>query len=263
VEHSGSEPGNEQIVVLATHGVTVQFGGVQALTDVSMSIRSGSVCGLIGPNGAGKTTLFDVLSGVRPPRSGGVELAGVDITQRSATWRARHGVRRTFQRQQVFGGLTVEDNVLTALEWHGGGGGMVADMLNLPSRRRRERERRSQVRAALEGSRIDSMRDVPAGSIPIGAARELEVARAVVDRPSVLLLDEPTSGLDESERDRLGEIIQAERARGTAVVLVEHDVEFVMAQCDRIVVLNLGQVIAEGTPAQIRSHEAVRAAYLS
>ncbi|HRE02518.1 MAG TPA: ABC transporter ATP-binding protein [Ilumatobacteraceae bacterium] len=250
-------------VALATRGVSVQFGGVRALDDVTISIGRGEVCGLIGPNGAGKTTLFDVLSGVRSPKLGRIELHGEDVTDKSATWRARNGMRRTFQRQQVFGGLTVEDNVLTALEWEGGGGGFLADMIASPARRRRERNRRAQVRNVLSTFRVDSMRDDAAGTVPIGAARELEVARAIVARPSVLLLDEPTSGLDESERDRLGEIIQAERSRGTAVVLVEHDVEFVMAQCDRIVVLNLGEVIADDVPAEIRKNPAVLAAYLS
>jgi branched-chain amino acid transport system ATP-binding protein len=250
-------------VVLATEAVSVQFGGVQALRDVTITVRRGEVCGLIGPNGAGKTTLFDVLSGVRPPRSGRVLLNGQDVTGRSATWRARHGVRRTFQRQQVFGGLSAEDNVVTALEWRGGGGGLLADMVAWPTRRRRERERRVQARHALEACRIDSLGDEAAGTLPIGAARELELARAVVDEPVVLLLDEPTSGLDESERDRLGEIIQHERSRGTAIVLVEHDVEFVMNQCDRIAVLNLGELIADDTPAEIRKHPKVLAAYLS
>src|SRR4051812_6775410 len=203
----------ERPVVLATHGVGVQFGGVQALIDVSIAVGHAEICGLIGPNGAGKTTLFDVLSGVRPPRSGRVLLDGVDVTNRSATWRARNGVRRTFQRQQVFGGLNAEDNVLTALEWRGGGGGLIADMVAWPGRRRRERERRAEARQALAAFHIESMSDDAAGTLPIGAARELELARAVVDHPTVLLLDEPTSGLDEAERDRLGVIIQEERDR--------------------------------------------------
>ena len=249
-------------VVLETSGVTVQFGGVLALREVSMSVHRGEVCGLIGPNGR-EDDLFDVLSGVRPPKSGRVLLHGEDVTSRSPTWRARHGVRRTFQRQQIFGGLTVEDNVLTALEWHGGGGGLVADLVASPRRRTLERsDGRALARCSSTCASTRSATPTRRRSRS-APARELEIARAIVDEPTVLLLDEPTSGLDEPERDRLGGIIQAEHERGTAVVLVEHDVEFVMAQCDRIVVLNLGEVIADGTPAEVRKDERVVAAYLS
>src|ERR1700755_1147659 len=126
--------------VLEAKDIVVRFGGVHALRGVDLTVEPGEVCGLIGPNGAGKTTLFDVLSGTTLPTSGTVRLDGIDVTRRSATWRARHGLRRTFQRQQIFGSLSVEDNVLAALEWHGGGGGLAGDLLGLPSRRRRERE---------------------------------------------------------------------------------------------------------------------------
>ena len=172
-------------------------------------------------------------------------------------------MRRTFQRQQMFGGLCVEDNVLTALEWRGGGGGFAADLVAAPGRRRRGANGGRGRGRVLAELRIDRLGGEPASSVPIGAARELEIARAIVDEPSVLLLDEPTSGLDEHERDRLGEILQDQRRRGTAVVLVEHDVEFVMAQCDRIVVLNLGAVIADADPATIRNDPKVLGAYLS
>ena len=127
---------------LSAAGVSVRFGGVTAVADVSIDARAGEVLGLIGPNGAGKTTLFDVLSGIRSPTSGRIVYEGADITKRSPTWRSRHGIRRTFQRQQMFGWLSVEDNVLVALEWRGGGGGLLADLAGLPTRRRRERERR-------------------------------------------------------------------------------------------------------------------------
>src|SRR4051794_14949113 len=120
------------VPVLAVDQVSVRFGGVTALSAVSFDVRPGEVCGLIGPNGAGKTTLFDVLSGIRVPTAGTVRLDGRDVTRRSATWRSRQGIRRTFQRQQMFGWLSVEDNVLMALEWRGGGGGMVGDLLALP-----------------------------------------------------------------------------------------------------------------------------------
>jgi branched-chain amino acid transport system ATP-binding protein len=249
--------------ILATNGVTVTFGGVKALSAVSVSFAPGEVCGLIGPNGAGKTTLFDCLSGVRAPTAGTVLFEGQEIGGRSATWRARHGIRRTFQRQQTFGWLTVEENLLVALEWRGGGGGLAADLLRLPSRLLREKERRSRAEQVLELCGIGDLRHEPAANLPIGRARMVEMARAVVDKPRVLLLDEPTSGLEESETDNLGEVMQrVRREEGCAVVLVEHDVGFVMRQCDRIVVLNLGAVIADDVPDVIRNDPAVGAAYL-
>ena len=249
-------------VALRAQDIVVRFGGVHALSAVSLSVAPSEICGLIGPNGAGKTTLFDVLSGTTMPSSGLVTLDGVDVTSRSATWRARHGIRRTFQRQQVFGSLSVEDNVLTATEWHGGGGGLPADLLALPGRRRREGPRREAVRRVLEDCGLTDLKDEPAGTLPIGICRMIELARAVVDEPDVLLLDEPTSGLEESETAHLGEVIARVAARGTAVVLVEHDVGFVMRLCHRIVVLHLGSVIAEGTPEEIQRDAAVGAAYL-
>jgi len=248
---------------LALEDVTVRFGGITALSDVSLSVPTGEVLGLIGPNGAGKTTLFDVISGVRVPEHGRVALEGVDITHLSAVGRARRGLRRTFQRVQTFGWLSVEDNVLTALEWHGGGGGMLADLISLPTRRRREHERRSRVAEVLERCGLSTVAKEPAGSLPIGLARMVEVARAIVDAPKVLLLDEPTSGLEEAEADRLGELIQQMgRDDSCAVVLVEHDVGFVMRQCHRIVVLDLGRVLAVGNPKEIQANPAVRTAYL-
>jgi branched-chain amino acid transport system ATP-binding protein len=243
--------------------VTVRFGGVTALDHVSIEAGAGEVLGLIGPNGAGKTTLFDVFSGIRPPTSGQVVLDGLDVTGRSATWRSRHGIRRTFQRQQMFGWLTVEENVLVALEWRGGGGGLLADLAALPTRRRRERDRRLRSDAALEACGLLALRAEPAGKLPIGRARMVEMARAIVDEPRVLLLDEPTSGLEEADTRSLGESIQRVcRDTGCAVVLVEHDVGFVMDQCHRVVVLDLGTVIATGTPGEIRHNRAVQDAYL-
>jgi ABC-type branched-subunit amino acid transport system ATPase component len=164
---------------------------------------------------------------------------------------------------QTFGWLTVEDNVLSALEWEGGGGGMMADLVAFPTRRRREKRRREQVDRVLEECGLTAVRNESAGSLPIGLARMVEVARALIAEPKVLMLDEPTSGLDEAEAERLGERIQAVRAGGEcAVILVEHDVGFVMQQSDRIVVLDLGEVLATGTPAEIQQNPAVRAAYL-
>ena len=249
--------------ILEAHTVTMAFGGVRALAEVSVSFAAGEICGLIGPNGAGKTTLFDCLTGIRRPTSGSIRYCGEEVTGRSAPWFARQGMRRTFQRQQIFGWLPVEDNVLVALEWRGGGGGLAADLLSLPSRRSRERERRARVDEVLERCGLEALRLEPAANLPIGQARMVELARAVVDRPKVLLLDEPTSGLEESEVENLAIVVRRLcEEEGCAVVLVEHDVGFVMRECHRVVVLNLGCIIANDVPEVVRADPAVREAYL-
>ncbi len=248
--------------VLAVRGVTKRFGGLAALSDVSLSVAGGEICGLIGPNGAGKTTLFDVISGITPPTSGQVELDGHVVTGQLPERRAQAGVRRTFQRTQLYGRLSVEDNVLAAMEWRGGGGGLAGDLLALPGRRRRERDRRGEAERVLDACGILGLRDQPAGSLPIGQARLVELARAIADQPRVVLLDEPTSGLSADQADRFAEQMHRLRADGVAVLLVEHDVRFVMAHCDRIVVLNLGTVLASGTPEEVQADPVVRAAYL-
>jgi branched-chain amino acid transport system ATP-binding protein len=265
-----AEPGTESTpparrddVVLRAIDVSVRFGGVAALDGVSLDAGTGEIVGVIGPNGAGKTTLFDVLSGIRAPTSGRITYRGEDVTSRSPTWRSRRGIRRTFQRQQMFGWLTVEENVLVALEWRGGGGGLLADLVASPTRRRRERARRARSDEVLDLCGLDEVRAQPAGKLPIGRARMVEMARAIVDEPNVLLLDEPTSGLEEAESVSLGASMQRVcRERDCAVVLVEHDVGFVMQHCDRIVVLNLGEVIASGSPDEVRGDPAVQEAYL-
>ncbi|MGW2142703.1 ABC transporter ATP-binding protein [Nonomuraea bangladeshensis] len=245
--------------MLAIEGVSVAFGGVRALEEVSFEVPEGQVCGVIGPNGAGKTTLFDVVSGLRRPDAGRVRLRGRDLTGTSPAARARAGVRRTFQRTQVFGRLTVADNVLAALDWHGGGGGLVADLAGWPGRRRRERERRERVAEVLELCGLTPLREAYAAALPVGRRRLVELARALADRPALLLLDEPTSGLDAAQTARLAEVV---RALETTVLLVEHDMGFVMDVCDRVVVLDLGRVIAAGAPAAVREDPVVRAAYL-
>lgn len=250
--------------ILEAVSVTQRFGGVTAVDGVSLNVDAGTVHGLIGPNGAGKTTFFDCIAGVQKPLEGTVLLDSVDVTGESSVQRARRGLRRTFQRQQVFGWLSVEDNVLLALEWHGGGGGMVGDLLQLPSRRRRERERRARTDQILELCGLIELRKEPAGGLSIGKLRRVELARAIVDSPRLLLLDEPTSGLEDSETDQLGEIILGLReTQECGVLLIEHHIPFVMKYSDELSVLELGRVIAHGTPDQMMQSEVVREAYLA
>ena len=249
--------------VLQCRAVRVQFGGVVAVDGVDLDVAEGEICGLMGPNGAGKTTLFDTVSGVRRPTSGRIMFLGADVTTSSAVARARLGMRRTFQRQQPFGWLSVEDNILAALEWRGGGGTFLADLVGLRPRRRLERTRRDRVDEIIDQCGLEDVRAESAGTLPIGRARMVELARAVVDRPRLLLLDEPTSGLQASETARLGDVVQQLRSNdGCSVLLVEHDVPFLMRHCDRVTVLQYGAVIGDGTPDEVRVDGAVRAAYL-
>ncbi|MGV9885244.1 ABC transporter ATP-binding protein [Streptomyces sp. NPDC003006] len=249
--------------VLEAVGVGVRFGGVRALDGVGVAVRPGEICGLIGPNGAGKTTLFDVLSGIRRPDRGRVLSGGTDITRRSPVWRARHGMRRTFQRQQLFGQLTVADNLVVAQEWRGGGGGFVADLLASPTRRAYEVRRRERADAVLRECGLDALAGQYAGALPVGRARMVELARAVADPPAVLLLDEPAAGMTDDEIGHLMSVIRhLADEQGCAVLLVEHNVAFVMELCARVVVLDLGRVLAEGTASQVRADPKVRDAYL-
>jgi len=249
--------------LLEVRDIVVRFGGVSAINEASLGVAPGEVCGLIGPNGAGKTTMFDVISGIRVPQRGSVLLNGTDITGWSPIKRSHAGMRRTFQVVQMFAWLSVLDNVTAALDWEGGGGGFMADLVAFPTRTRLNRQRRDRARAALDACGLTAIADKSAGSLPIGLARMVELARATVNDPRVILLDEPTSGLDKTESQRLADrirVISSESKCG--VLLVEHDMDFLMRQCDRVVVLNLGQILAEGTPEQIRANPAVRAAYL-
>jgi branched-chain amino acid transport system ATP-binding protein len=255
-----SPPSGDGLVV---RGVGVSFSGVIALRDVSMEVRRGEVLGLIGPNGAGKTTFFDVVTGLRPPERGSIYFDGDDITAKSAVKRSRAGIRRTFQRQQVFGRLTVEENLLTATEWHGGGGGILADLVAFPPRKRIERRRREAINDVIQMCGLEPVRHLMAGSLPIGTARMVELGRALAESPALLLLDEPTSGLGGAEVEHLSNVIhRLKNELSCAILLVEHDITFVMSHCDRIVVLQLGEVLAQGTPAEIQANPEVRNAYL-
>jgi branched-chain amino acid transport system ATP-binding protein len=231
-------------MALVLDSIEVHFGGVAAVAGASLRAEPGRVTGLIGPNGAGKTTLFNVVSGMITPNDGRVELDGRDLTQTAPHRRARLGVARTFQRLELFGSLSVFDNVRVAAEIAGrpAPGAVAASLLE-------------RVGIAEHAGRV-------AGDLPTGTARLVEVTRALAIDPCVLLLDEPASGLDEEETVRLGELLQSLAADGLAVLLVEHDMELVMNICDVVYVLDVGVVIASGPPEEVRRDAAVVKAYL-
>jgi branched-chain amino acid transport system ATP-binding protein len=250
--------------VLSVDSITVRFGGVTALDDVSLDLHVGEVLGIIGPNGAGKTTLFDVISGVLAPSSGIVRLNTRDVSRERAVFRARRGIRRTFQRQQIFEWLTVEENVRIALDWrrHLFGRslrlrpdpGVWPDQLAV-------RDGKDAIRSALSLCGLEHMASQGARSLPIGQARMLELARAIVDGPRVLLLDEPTSGLDSVGIGRLEEVIRRITNMGTAVLLVEHDVRFVFRRSDFLIMLDTGRVVEQGTPRALTRSPTILRAY--
>ncbi|MEU9350569.1 ATP-binding cassette domain-containing protein [Streptomyces griseoloalbus] len=231
--------------LLRAEEVSVSFGGRRALDTVTLDAEAGRVTGLIGPNGAGKSTLFDVVCGLRRPGTGRVLLDGRDVTREGPARRARRGLARTFQHLELFGRLTVRDNLLVAAE--------------LGSGRRHAARTADRV---LERLALTDLADAPADGLPTGAARLVEVARALVLEPKVLLLDEPAAGQDGEETGRFAGLLRSLAAEGTAVLLVEHDMSLVMTVCDTVHVLDLGTVVASGPPARIRHDATVLAAYL-
>jgi len=256
---SSPEPGPAP--VLEGRDVTVAFGGLVALEAVSVAVPPAGIVGLIGPNGAGKTTLFSVLSGLLRPRSGRVLIDGIDATRTSPQDRARRGLARTFQRLELFGELTVREHLVVARRVRARQSRFWSDVLGL-GRRAPEGED-SAVDELLGALGLEAVADRPASSLPLGTGRLVEVARAVASDPRVLLLDEPSSGLDVHETAQLARVLGQLRAdRGTALLLVEHNVELVLDLADRVTVLDFGKVIAEEEPAGIRSSAVVQAAYL-
>jgi branched-chain amino acid transport system ATP-binding protein len=229
---------------LAVEEITVRFGGVTALGGVGLSADAGAVTGLIGPNGAGKTTLWNVITGLQRADAGRVLLDGEDISGLRAHERARLGIARTFQRLEMFGSLSVRDNLLVAAE---------AAHVDAPL---------DVVDALLERVGLSRLAGARGADLPTGTARLVELGRALAGRPKVLLLDEPSSGLNDEESDRFGDLLLELADEGLAVLLVEHDVELVMRVCSYIHVLDFGRIIARGTPAEVRADEAVQAAYL-
>ena len=239
------------MAILEVSGISMAFGGNRVLEEVSIAVDEGMVTGLIGPNGAGKTTLFNIVSGLLDPTGGRVVLAGSDVTKAGPAARARKGLSRTYQQLELFTSLSVRDNVRVAGEIRNAWG------------------RRFRINVAAETDRVmtllglDDVADREVGDLPTARARIIEVARALMTKPRVLLLDEPASGQTEAETAAFGRLLsQLVAEDGLAVCLVEHDVSLVMGVCGTIHVLDYGQIIASGPPEMIRLEPAVIDAYL-
>ena len=231
--------------------VSVRFGGLAALSDVSLSATEGAITGLIGPNGAGKTTLFNVVTGMQRPNAGTVRLDGQDFRGLSSYRRARRGLGRTFQRLELFGTLTVAENI-----------GVAASITLRGVARARSRAIHEMREELLDRLGLRSVANDRADTLPTGTGRIVELARALATRPKVLLLDEPAAGQDTDETERFSEVLRNLANDGLAILLVEHDMELVMNVCHSVVVLDYGRVICTGTSAEVRADPQVQAAYL-
>lgn len=247
--------------LLAIKNISKNFGGIAALNHVSFGIESGRINGLIGPNGAGKTTLFNLISGVFRPTNGEIVFKGKGIHHLPPHQIAAHGIARTFQNVRLFPNLSVLENVMVG-SYLRTKTNIVTAALRLPHTAREEETSRFEAERLLEFVGLSNYKEHSAAALPFGQQRLLEVARALATGPELLLLDEPAAGLSIPERVGLADLIKNIQKKGITILLVEHDMGLVMKVCERIVVLEFGSKIAEGSPEEIRSDPRVIAAYL-
>jgi branched-chain amino acid transport system ATP-binding protein len=247
--------------LLQTEKLSCRFGGLVAVSGVDLSIKTGHVHGLIGPNGAGKTTFLNLISGHTRQVSGSISFDGKNVGDMSAERRAAAGIRRTFQNLRLFREMTALENVMIGLHANTASE-IFHSLLRTRKQRQEERDIADRAQEALDFIGLAQSRDAVAGALPYGHQRLLEIARAIVARPKLILLDEPAAGLNGAEAGRLVGLIRRIQVTGITVMLVEHHMEVVMRACDRITVLNYGKKLADGSPADIRDHSGVIEAYL-
>jgi ABC-type branched-subunit amino acid transport system ATPase component len=247
--------------LLEVSAATKRFGGLAALDGVDFQVQAGRIYGIIGPNGAGKSTFVNVCTGVYRPTAGTILLQGEDVTGRPPHYRSRRGMARSFQNLMLFAEATVLDNVLAAAEVRHCRG-FTATILGTPSARTARAAALAEAEQWLAFMGLEDRRDDLAGGLPAGSQRQLEIARALATDPRILFLDEPAAGLSDDEKSALMDAVRRLAERGIAIVLIEHNMPFVMGLCESIMVLNFGRKIAEGTPAEIISDEQVIEAYL-
>lgn len=250
------------MALLEVSNLGIAFGGLQAVDKVDLRLEKGGLYGLIGPNGAGKTTVFNMLTGVYKPTEGDIILDGINITGQSPASIAKAGIARTFQNIRLFKDMTVLDSVKVGLH-NQIRYSTLAGLLRLPSYYEREREMRGRAMSLLKIFNLEEEAKQPASSLPYGKQRKLEIARALATTPKLLLLDEPAAGMNPNETAELMETIKFVREHfDVAILLIEHDMSFVMGLCEHIVVLDYGRIIAQGDPQQVRNDPKVIAAYL-
>ena len=248
-------------VVLNVQGVSKRFGGLQALSDVGITIRKGQVYGLIGPNGAGKTTFFNVLTGLYIPDGGSFELGGQPYKPSAVHEVAKAGIARTFQNIRLFADMTVLENVMVGRHIRSRSG-LLGAIFRTPGFKLEEAATRQRAHELLIYVGIAELADYKARTLSYGDQRRLEIARALATEPQLLALDEPAAGMNATEKVQLRTLIERIRQDGKTILLIEHDVKLVMGLCDRVTVLDYGKRIAEGTPAEVQKNEAVIEAYL-